>query len=73
MVEIKIENISKFESKIFVDNLSCSLANALRRIMISEVPTLSIDLVSIEINTSLMNDEFLSHRLGLIPLNSNCV
>ena len=72
MVEIKIENISKFESKIFVDNLSCSLANALRRIMISEVPTLSIDLVSIEINTSLITDEFLSHRLGLIPLRSTC-
>jgi len=58
---------------ITVDKLSCSIANSLRRIMISEIPTLSIDLVSIEINTSLMNDEFLSHRLGLIPLNSNCI
>lgn len=72
MVEIKIENLSKFESKIVVDKFSCSLANALRRIIISEVPTLSIDLVSIEINTSLINDEFLSHRLGLIPLRSRC-
>ena len=73
MTSAIIEKISKFESKIIIDKLSCSMANSLRRIMISEIPTLSIDLVSIEINTSLINDEFLSHRLGLIPLKSVCI
>jgi DNA-directed RNA polymerase II subunit RPB3 len=72
MVDIRIKRLSKFNSKIVIDKLSCSVANSLRRIMISEVPTLSIDLVSIEINTSIINDEFLSHRLGLIPLKSDC-
>ena len=47
-----------------------SLANALRRVMLAEVPTMCIDLVEIETNTSVVPDEMLAHRLGLVPLMS---
>ena len=49
--------------------MDASLANAFRRILISEIPTLAIENVYIENNTSVIQDEVLAHRLGLIPFN----
>lgn len=49
--------------------LDASLANAFRRILIAEIPTLAVENVYIENNTSVIQDEVLAHRLGLIPFN----
>eukprot|EP00917_Polyrhabdina_sp_WS-2016_P009083 GHVP01020313.1.p1 GENE.GHVP01020313.1~~GHVP01020313.1.p1 ORF type:complete len:259 (-),score=49.49 GHVP01020313.1:1589-2365(-) len=56
--------------KIKVSETKLSFMNSLRRIMYSELPTIAIDLVEITKNTSSMPDEYISHRLGLIPLRS---
>lgn len=47
-----------------------SLANSLRRSMISRIDTLAIDQVQIHENSSVLPDEMLAHRLGMVPLNS---
>jgi DNA-directed RNA polymerases I and III subunit RPAC1 len=45
-----------------------ALINALRRIVIAEVPTVAIEDVFVIDNTSVMAEEVLAMRLGLVPL-----
>lgn len=49
--------------------IDASVANALRRIMIAEVPTMALHKVFLYQNTSVLPDELLVHRIGLLPLN----
>ena len=46
-------------------------ANALRRICLNGVPVFAIDTVDIIENTSVLPDEGLAHRLGLIPITTD--
>jgi DNA-directed RNA polymerase I and III subunit RPAC1 len=48
--------------------VDASIANSLRRIIISEVPTVAIESVYVYNNTSIMQDEVLASRLGLVPI-----
>jgi DNA-directed RNA polymerase subunit D len=69
-VAIKIEILEKSNDiiKFSVEGIKPSFANALRRIMISEIPTMAIEWVDFKKNDSALYDELLAHRLGLIPL-----
>eukprot|EP00271_Cylindrocystis_brebissonii_P009066 TRINITY_DN23682_c0_g1_i1.p1 TRINITY_DN23682_c0_g1~~TRINITY_DN23682_c0_g1_i1.p1 ORF type:complete len:305 (+),score=48.52 TRINITY_DN23682_c0_g1_i1:708-1622(+) len=68
---IKVREIRDDFLKFELRDTDCSVANVLRRVMIAEVPTIAIDLVEIEANSTVCGDEFLAHRLGLVPLVSD--
>lgn len=73
MTSASIEILENVNDKIVIRfiNAPRQYVNAIRRISINEVPTLAIDDVVILENSSVMHDEALAHRLGLIPLRTD--
>ena len=73
MVSASVEVVEKSNERIVVrfSNIPRQYVNSLRRLAISEVPTLAIDDVVVLENSSVMHDEAVAHRLGLIPLRTD--
>jgi len=71
-VEFDVEFIEAGDRKarFVVRGLTPALANGFRRAMIADVPTFSIDTVRFVENTSVMFDEMIALRLGLVPLTT---
>mmetsp|Transcript_8998 Transcript_8998/g.13468 ORF Transcript_8998/g.13468 Transcript_8998/m.13468 type:complete len:303 (-) Transcript_8998:72-980(-) len=71
--EIKIHENNTDMIKFTVKNIDLTTANTLRRVIIAEVPTLAIEFVTILANSTVLHDQFIAHRLGLIPLDSRTI
>jgi DNA-directed RNA polymerase subunit D len=70
-MDVKVIEEDETSIRFMLSGVTPAFANAIRRIMIAEVPTMAIDDVMIVENTSVMYDEILAHRLGLIPLTTD--
>ena len=68
MTDIEIKSKTDEELVFDIKGIDPTIVNTLRRIMIAEVPTMAIETVIINQNTSIIPDEVLAHRLGLIPI-----
>src|SRR3989338_6831963 len=73
MMEIRVLENDKDKGKLsfIIKDTNAAFVNTLRRIMIEEVPTMAIEDVEFRKNTSILYDEMLAHRLGLIPLTTD--
>lgn len=72
MASPAVEVVEKSDERIVIrfNNIPRQYVNSLRRLAISEVPTLAIDDVVILENSSVIHDEAVAHRLGLVPLRT---
>lgn len=72
-MELKLlENQEKKNRIIFsLTGVDIAYANTLRRLMGFEVPVMAIEDVEFRKNSSILYDEVLAHRLGLIPLTTD--
>jgi len=68
-LNVKVQRLSNRSVEFDIVGVDASIANAFRRIMLAEVPTVCIEHVYVWDNTTVIADEVLAQRLGLIPLN----
>ena len=71
MVSLDVIDSQPSKIRLRMRGIERAYANAIRRIAISQVPTMAIDDVVILENSSVMFDELVAHRLGLIPLKTD--
>lgn len=63
--DIKTHSANFLEIDIL--NVPVSIVNSIRRILMTEIPTMALENISLYNNTGVIVDEMLCHRLGLIP------
>ncbi|XP_043715184.1 DNA-directed RNA polymerases I and III subunit RPAC1-like isoform X2 [Telopea speciosissima] len=66
--EVEVIRLTEDDMEFDMIGIDPAIANAFRRILIAELPTMAIEKVLIANNTSIIQDEVLAHRLGLIPI-----
>jgi len=71
LLEVKVVDKNDFSLRLIIDGVDSAFMNSLRRIMLSEVPSMAVDEVVVIENSSMVHDEILAHRLGLIPLRTD--
>lgn len=70
-LRINITKLTSDDIEFDLIGVDAAIANALRRILLSEVPTIAVETVWISVNTSIIQDEVLAHRIGLIPIKAD--
>lgn len=71
MVKIEVEELTEENIKFVLYDCTLGLANALRRVIMTEIPTLAIDIVQFDKNYTVIPEEMTTDRLGLIPIESS--
>jgi len=70
-LSLKIINENEQKVSVEIKGVPIQYANALRRICLNGVPVYAVESVDILDNSSVLADEGIAHRIGLIPLKTD--
>ena len=70
-MEIEVLEKDDKNMRLLIRGVNVPFMNALRRIILAEVPCMAVDEVVMIENSSILQDEIIAHRLGLIPLKTD--
>jgi DNA-directed RNA polymerase subunit D len=70
---MKVEVLEKTDTdmRLVIREADTAFMNTLRRTILAEVPSMAVEEVVFIENSSVLKDEILAHRLGLIPLRTD--
>ncbi len=70
-MKTKIVSLNEDTIRFLLEGVSVAFANSLRRTMVAEVPMMTVEDIFYFDNSSLVPDEVLANRIGLVPLKTN--
>jgi len=70
-VKVEVVKLKEDYAKLKIYDTAPYFVNALRRVMLADLPKLAIEDVIVYDNTSPLFDEIIAHRLGMVPLKTD--
>ncbi|MAF50921.1 MAG: DNA-directed RNA polymerase subunit D [Nanoarchaeota archaeon] len=70
-MQLKLLKKEELKTTFIIKETEPYIVNALRRMVLEEVPSMAIEEVTFVKNQSALYDEIVSHRMGLIPLTTD--
>lgn len=71
MPKFVFKKITKTYLSFTVKETNLSFTNSLRRILLSEIPIVALDIINVEQNNTVLPDDLIVHRLGLVPMQTS--
>jgi len=68
---VEVRELKGNRIELVIKGFSVAYVNAIRRLVLSDVPTMAVDFAYVYDNTTDVYDEMIAHRLGLVVLKSD--
>jgi len=70
-MEVTVASNDDNKAILLLEKSEPALANAVRRTLLAEIPIMAVDTVTFYENTSVMPDEYVAHRIAMVPFKTD--